>query len=57
MASGLRVAALAGVVVELSGPQVAAQLGESHVMEHAVDAPVAVRVETMSHRFAGAFAR
>ena len=54
---GLGVAALAGVVVELSGPRVAAQLGERHVVEHAVDAPVAVRVEAVSHWFAGAFAR
>ena len=54
---GLGVAALAGVVVELSGAWFAAQLGEGHVVEHAVDASVAVRVEAVAHWFTGTFTR
>jgi hypothetical protein len=45
------VAPAAGVVEDVPGPLVAAQLGGGHAVQHSVDAAVATAVEPVALRF------
>jgi hypothetical protein len=52
---GFGVPAAAGVLDDVAGLRVAAELGNGHAVEHGVDSAVAAPIETMPHGFAVAF--